>query len=684
LAALTVSDVDNNILSVTLTASNGTIGNLTDADNGRSGIQLNGSASDINTALAGATFTAATDGPAGIFIAVEDGSPNPTLDKYNFSATTPNSAPTLSSQSNPRQVTTGLGDSIGYIAVNDVDAGQNLTLSLTTSGGSIKGLSDANPTVAGIQVSGSVSAINSALANALFVAGADGAASINVSADDGVASAVTNTYNLNATNAAPTLTQVNALSGATEDLARKITFAELQGASNASDAGGSVTGFKVTSVDSTKGSLSIGGTPWNATTNNRIDADKAAVWTPAADLNGTGTDALAAFEVKARDEGGLSSANALAVRINVTAVNDAPTLAGSYTFASTTEDAPTTGVRVSSLLNGSSPTRSATDKSDETASAALGLAFTGSTGVGRWQFSTDATLSSSTVWQSVGNVSDQNALLLGPDAWVRYQPDATNTPTSGETAIGVTYRSWDTTEGTVGTGVDTSINGDASAFSSATLTATLNVAAVDDPLTLSLSRATTTTNNVTAAAVTYQELDANADGLNDDLTLDASLSLQDPDTAQTRTGAKVLINSGFQSTEDRLFVLDPTTVTSTNGTPTAGTVVISGATIAFNYDVSTGVLALSSSAVSQSIYQEALRRVTYRNISDAPTAGVREVEMLVTTCLCAATATACRTSTRSWLPMTRGSIGEARSAGRMRVMQRKTFTTREYRGTWPP
>jgi hypothetical protein len=176
--------------------------------------------------------------------------------------------------------------------------------------------------------------------------------------------------------------------------------------------------------------------------------------------------------------------------------------------------------------------------------------------------------------------------------------------------------------------VDTTINGDASAFSSTALTATLNVAAVDDPLTLNLSRATTTTNNVTAAALPYQELDADADGENDDLVLDASLTLQDPDTAQTRTGAKLLINSGFQSAEDRLFVLNPTTVTTTNGTPTAGTVVISGATITFNYDVSTGVLALSSSAVSQSIYQEALRRVTYRNISDTPTAGVREVEML--------------------------------------------------------
>ena len=628
LADFTVSDVDNSTLSVTLSAKNGTLGNLTDADSNQSGIQLNGSASAINTALAGATFTAATNGGANFLITVEDGSPNLTVGKYGFSATTANSAPSLSNQGTPRAVTTGLGDSLGYITVSDADAGQNLTLTLTPSGGSLKGLNDADPNVAGIQVSGTVSDLNAALAAATFVAGVDGAASISVSAADGVASAVTNTYNLTATNAAPTLTQLGTLSGGTEDLTKKITFAELQGASDASDTGGSVTGFQVTSVDSTKGSLSIGGTPWNASTNNRIDADTVAEWTPAADLNGTGTDAIAAFAVKALDDGGLSSATALSVKLNVAAVNDAPTLSGSYAFAGTTEDAPTTAVRVASLLNGSSPTRSATDKTDETTSAALGLALTGSTGIGSWQFSTDATLSGSTVWQSVGSVSDQNALLLGPDTWVRYQPDATNTPASGETAIGITYRSWDTSEGAAGSRVDASINGNASAFSSTALTATLNVGAVDDPLTLNLSLATTTTNNVTAAALPYQELDANANGANDDLVLDASLTLLDPDTAQTRTGAKVLINSGFQSAEDRLFVLNPTTVTTTNGTPTAGTVVISGATITFNYDVSTGVLALSSSAVSLSIYEEALRRVTYRNISDTPTAGVREVEML--------------------------------------------------------
>jgi hypothetical protein len=138
LADFTVSDVDNSTLSVTLSAKNGTLGNLTDADSNQSGIQLNGSASAINTALAGATFTAATNGGASVLITVEDGSPNPAVGRYSFSATTANSAPTLSSQGTPRAVTTGLGDSLGYITVSDADAGQNLSLTLTPAAGASK------------------------------------------------------------------------------------------------------------------------------------------------------------------------------------------------------------------------------------------------------------------------------------------------------------------------------------------------------------------------------------------------------------------------------------------------------------------------------------------------------------------------------------------------------------------
>ncbi|MFZ4525670.1 MAG: beta strand repeat-containing protein [Chlorobium sp.] len=91
----TVADVDTNTLTVTLTSTNGATGGLTDADTATAGIQLTGTASAINTALAGATFTATAAGAASIGISVTDGV-TPTTATYSLTAgTTINAAPTL-------------------------------------------------------------------------------------------------------------------------------------------------------------------------------------------------------------------------------------------------------------------------------------------------------------------------------------------------------------------------------------------------------------------------------------------------------------------------------------------------------------------------------------------------------------------------------------------------------------
>lgn len=69
-----VGDADGDNLTVTLTASNGTINGLIDADgNPANGIQLQGGASVINAALAQATFTATNNGTAAVTISVTDG-----------------------------------------------------------------------------------------------------------------------------------------------------------------------------------------------------------------------------------------------------------------------------------------------------------------------------------------------------------------------------------------------------------------------------------------------------------------------------------------------------------------------------------------------------------------------------------------------------------------------------------
>ena len=95
LADFAVADKDSgNNLTVTLTSANGSIGGLVDADANTGGIQLTGTASAINTALVGATFTAATAGAASINISVTDAVvSSPTTAAYSLSASAPAPAP---------------------------------------------------------------------------------------------------------------------------------------------------------------------------------------------------------------------------------------------------------------------------------------------------------------------------------------------------------------------------------------------------------------------------------------------------------------------------------------------------------------------------------------------------------------------------------------------------------------
>ncbi|MCL5796202.1 MAG: DUF4347 domain-containing protein [Gammaproteobacteria bacterium] len=67
-----VVDADSDTMTITLTATNGTIGGLTDADLEAEGIQLTGNAATINTVLAAATFTATAAGAASINVSVVD------------------------------------------------------------------------------------------------------------------------------------------------------------------------------------------------------------------------------------------------------------------------------------------------------------------------------------------------------------------------------------------------------------------------------------------------------------------------------------------------------------------------------------------------------------------------------------------------------------------------------------
>lgn len=151
--------------------------------------------------------------------------------------------------------------------------------------------------------------------------------------------ASSNTIALVIPNQIPTLTQFSEPVETTdEDTEVEIAFSELMATGNESDADGTVEGFVVKSVMS--GTLRIGAdaasaTPYDEVTNKRIDGTNHAYWTPDENANGE----LGAFSVVAVDNDGAESNTPIEAKVNVMAVNDAPTVATAIADASTVEDA---------------------------------------------------------------------------------------------------------------------------------------------------------------------------------------------------------------------------------------------------------------------------------------------------------------------------------------------------------
>jgi len=120
-------------------------------------------------------------------------------------------------------------------------------------------------------------------------------------------------------NVAPTLTSfAGPVETTNEDTGVEITFAELTAQGNQMDSDGTVDVFVVQAVST--GTLTINGAPYLAGVNEEITAVASASWTPDANENGT----LNAFTLKAKDDDGALSSNAIQATVSVTAVNDEP------------------------------------------------------------------------------------------------------------------------------------------------------------------------------------------------------------------------------------------------------------------------------------------------------------------------------------------------------------------------
>ncbi|NJD36750.1 MAG: hypothetical protein FIA89_00270, partial [Geobacter sp.] len=170
------------------------------------GVTVNGSTVELTLQAAvtnGQAVTVAYTDPTGgnDANAVQDSAGNDavTLAAQNVTNNVPNSSPTIGAiPGTTQEVTTGVAAALPDFTVNDADGG-NLTVTLTSTNGSISGVADADAGTAGIQITGTAAQINTALAAATFTATAAGAATVGLSVSDGIAAPVTATYNLNAT-----------------------------------------------------------------------------------------------------------------------------------------------------------------------------------------------------------------------------------------------------------------------------------------------------------------------------------------------------------------------------------------------------------------------------------------------------------------------------------------------------
>ncbi|WP_102348305.1 DUF4347 domain-containing protein [Bacillus sp. Marseille-P3661] len=161
--------------------------------------------------------------------------------------------------------------------------------------------------------------------------------------------------------------------------------------------------------------------------------------------------------VRVTDSGGLTFDENFT--IVVSNVNEAPVLnQNSVNLTGTNEDTTTSEITISSFL----------DLTEHDSGALKGIAITGKTGNGVWQYF-------NSTWKAIPTVSNSIAFLLSETDKIRYVPDAMN----GETAT-LSFRAWDQTVGSSFGSADVSINGGTTAFSSVEGTASLVVSGVND------------------------------------------------------------------------------------------------------------------------------------------------------------------------------------------------------------
>jgi len=150
-------------------------------------------------------------------------------------------------------------------------------------------------------------------------------------------------------------------------------------------------------------------------------------------------------------------------------VNNAPVLDNSGTMLLTNvleNDTNPTGSTVADIITSAGGDRI----TDVDGGSLEGIAVIGANNSnGQWQYRTGVS------WIDFNAISNTNAAILSSSSSIRFVPNASYSGTAGN----LTFRAWDRTSGFTGqTGVNVSVNGGSTAFSTATEVATLTVLSV--------------------------------------------------------------------------------------------------------------------------------------------------------------------------------------------------------------
>ncbi|WP_282756177.1 DUF4347 domain-containing protein, partial [Desulfuromonas thiophila] len=361
--------------------------------------------------------------------------------------------------------------------------------------------------------------------------------------DNNAASASdTRTIAITAINDDPAVAGLPASITVTEDISSNadlstVTFADVDSAAGnvsltiAAGTGtlAATSGGSVTIGGSGTGTITLTGTAANIDT--FLNTASNIKYTGAANASGNNADTLTltANDGGNTGTGGGGDVNLGTVQVNITAVNDAPVLdnSGAMTLTSVTEDdANPAGDTVADIIASAGGDR-ITDV--DGGGAVEGIAITGLTGDGTWQYNTGAG------WTAVGAVSASSARLLTSTNSLRFVP--TPSHNNAQTAT-LTFRAWDQTSGSAGSTADVTTNGGTTAFSTTTETAAIIVTAVNDTPTISAGSSTAFTEQTATAiapAITVSDPDGDTDWSGGTLTVQITANASADDSLRLPT-----------------------------------------------------------------------------------------------------------------------------------------------------